>query len=244
MASVAVLLPCGRDFDKFGFKISKAVLSLKVNHKVVLYLGIKKSNYDRSLLKDQLPTKVIWIFESEQARSCAQFFNKAYEILKEDCFIVLVDDYVITGNIFGIIDFIKAKNVPAATFGIRSDIWKHDDKPNEIAYYPESIGHGGSKGAHPTFNATNVYCANTNLFNKLFTKNLYELERYYSDDLLAFKLQTYYKFIIPVWVAGTIWATKEPATSFSPGYTPQEEYIKYIDKIKDLEEKLKGVLLL
>jgi hypothetical protein len=244
MTTVAVLLPCGREFDQFGIDVCRSIFNIETDYEITLYLGIKKSNYDRSLLKDQLPKNVKWIFESEHVRSCAQFFNAAYKALKEDYFMILVDDYLITGNIFGIIDFIKDRSFPVATFGVVSDFPEHDNKPNEIAYHPEAIGHGGSKGAHPTFVATNIYAMKTSLAKKLFPNNLYELERYYSDDLLAFKLQAKCKEIIPVWVGGAMRSTTEPATDFSPGYDAREEYKKYVNIVKSIEKQLEGPLLL
>lgn len=243
MVTVAVFLPCGRDFDDFGFKVSQAILALKTDYEIKLYLGIKKSNYERSLLKNELINKVEWVFEPEHVRSCAQFFNAAYKITKEDYFIVFVDDYLITGNMFGIIDFIKDKEFPVATFGVCSDTPEHDNKPNEIAYYPHSVGHGGSKGAHPTFVATNIYGAKTDFMKKLFPNDLYEMERYYSDDFLAFKLQKKCNSIIPVWVGGAIRSTTTPALGFSPGYDAREEYKRYVYLVSRIEHNLQVLLL-
>jgi len=243
MSSVAVLLPCERPFDEFGYPIVKQVLEIETKYDVIIYIGIKRSVYDKSTKKSDLPDdKIIYVFEPEDTHTTSVSLNLAWRLLREDYLITLADDFLILGNFFLIIKFVQniiAHSMPPiAILGVSGE----DSDPNEINYYKHFTGIGGSKRAHPIFRATPWFAAEVNFLRGIFKDELFpedELYRYYADELFAFRIQYKYKYVMPIFVNDAIRVRDDLAPCKSPpikGMSSKSEYNKYITIVRQIEQ--------
>lgn len=235
MASVAILLPCGRDFDEYGLPVALNVLKMQTHHNIRLYIGIKQSNLDRSTHKELLD-KVCYLIEPEDVLTSVYPLNLAYRILEEDYFITLADDFEIRGNFLEVIDFIDQALIPVAVLGTCTNDGI-ESEPYEITYHAGYIGHSGGMNAHPTFLGMPWFAAKTSFLKSMFPEDLCpfsELKRYHSDDLLAFRLQHKFKMLLPFWKSATIHVREIPSTPRNDNY--RQEAIRYLKLIRKVEQ--------
>ena len=206
MRSIGLSLPCGRNFAQFGAKIIDKILSMPCPYRRQIYVAAKASNLTNAIINDG----VNYIIEPETNAGSIMPTNLIYQQVKEDYFITLNDDFIVRRDFYGIVDFIeenKSKNIPPiAALGVSGIRLNEVGQPNEITYH---------NGPHPVYRAIPWWAHETKWMKSLFPGDLHpshELHNFYSDELLAFRIQHRYRFVIPVWRNDAIFVPDLPPT--------------------------------